>query len=101
MLTTKNSEKIAKVLGQFDFVRTQKLMEHLEWGWGSEQVVPEVCNLVDTAYDLLHKAISGTGYCASGGFEAIYNNGELILKFVTDEAQIPSEDFIYEPVSVV
>ncbi len=87
MLNTKNGTKIAKVLGNFDFVKTHTIMEVLDWRWSADSAVPDMLDLVDMAYYLLTKAVSN-GLAASGGFEATFHDGELTLKFVVEESQM-------------
>lgn len=86
MLTNTNSIKLAKVLGNFDFVEAQTLMFNLEWGWGLDNDIPSISQMVNMAHSLLIKAINGTGFCTSGGFEATFHDGTLKLKFVTEES---------------
>ena len=104
MINTTNGKKISKVMGNFDFVRVQSIMENLDWKWtgsfrpNSNEAIPEVWELVDKAYDLLIMVMSDVEFAAGGGFEATYYNGELTLKFVVEEASEESlDDFVYTP----
>ncbi len=104
MRNIKNYEKIAKVMGQFDFVQTRSLMEHLDWHWnlGTDDVlygVPEVSDLVDMAHSLLLRSLN-SGSASSGGFEATYDKGMLSLKFVTEET-VDSDSYDYEELGTV
>lgn len=96
MLTNNNSAKLGKVLGNFDFVKTQALMLDLDWDWGFNGGVPSISEMVDMAHSLLTKAINGNGYCASGGFEATFENGVFALKFVTEESN-DADAFVFTP----
>jgi len=86
MIMKTNAMKLSKVLGNFDFVKTQQVMLDLDWGWGFDNDIPSISEMVDMAYKLLIKTINGDGFCASGGFEATFHNGEFTLKFVTEES---------------
>ena len=96
MLTNTNSTKLGKVLGNFDFVKIQALMLDLEWGWGENDEVPSISEMVDMAHSLLVKACNNTGFCASGGFEATFNNSVFTLKFVTEESSNEDDTPYYE-----
>ncbi len=98
MLTNNNNEKIAKILGNFDFVKTQALMKKLDWTWVTEssdfeQKIPTVSEMVDMAHMLLVRAVNGNGSCSSGGFEATFNMGVFTLKFITEESS-NEDDFV-------
>ena len=86
MLINTNAAKLGKVLGNFDFHSTQLMMVDLDWGWGVADEVPSVYAMVNLAHSLLVKAVNGNGFCASGGFEATFQNGVFTLKFVTEES---------------
>lgn len=90
MLVNNNAAKLGIVLGNFDFVKTQALMEELGWNWASpdtfKEEIPAISTMVDLAHRLLIRAVSETGFCASGGFEATFYKGVFTLKFVTEES---------------
>lgn len=96
MLLNINVAKVAKVLGNFDFVKTQAMMEDLGWTWGESDVSPTVSEMVDMAHKLLVKACNDTGFCAYGGFEATFDYGIFTLKFVTEESS-NADEFVFTP----
>ncbi len=100
-------DSIPEVMRRFDFNKTKKVMDFLDWKWLNE--TPSLEDLKCTAFDLLVGAVNEfaaqsypiTGMtCATGGFVAeitVYGNGsryELSLYFyvhrVSDTVVVPN-----------
>ena len=81
-------KKISKILDNFDFERVHKAMIALEWNWYlgmCGEGIPSVGALQKTARELLSKAWMKKATISSGGFSAVYDDGDLILRFILEE----------------
>lgn len=81
-------EKISDILNNFDFERVHKAMIALEWNWylgmGGEGI-PSVGALKKAARELLSDAWTKKNIISSGGFSAVYDDGDLVLRFILEE----------------
>ena len=68
-------EQIDEIMDTFEFERVHAWMEHDGWTWGDSNEVPSTFELRRCARDLLKAAASG-GYCSTGGFTAIRDEGD-------------------------
>jgi hypothetical protein len=83
--------KIEEIMNNFDFTRTYRVMEALNWEW-CDQGVPDVEDQRETARDLLEQIVDDrfskpTGRFGTGGFmaEIDINTGFLGLYFIAAE----------------
>lgn len=90
----KTKKAIKKILKNFDFGKVHRVMENLNWTWGStDYTVPTIEDLKSQAKDLLKKVTEGDyKVISSGGFEAEYGNEVLTLKFVLAEWEIDKNE---------
>ena len=81
-------EKIGDILNNFDFERVHKAMIALEWNWYlgiGDEGIPSVGALQKAARKLLSEAWTKKTTISSGGFSAVYDDGDLILRFILEE----------------
>lgn len=81
-------KKISKILDNFDFERVHKAMIALEWNWCLGMWgdgIPSVGALQKTARELLSEAWTKKTTISSGGFSAVYDDGDLVLRFILEE----------------
>ena len=73
LLPTKLRNKIDDIMENFDFERVHKVMDMLEWRWGSaKNGVPSVEELKKEAKRLLVTACSEKNHISTGGFKAVF-----------------------------
>lgn len=85
------NEEIDEIMDNFNFNRVHIAMTAVKWDWW-EKGVPEIPDLRKMARKLLKKTIKEKGYVRSGGFEAVYEDGDLELLFVLDRYDVVLED---------
>lgn len=76
---------VQKILDKFDFEKTYKIMQSLDWKWVGEEVT--IAGLKNMAESLLKDAYYYKGnefpyYVASGGLRAIRYEDEISLEFI-------------------
>jgi len=85
MAETKKSEIAAEVLNGFDFDKMHAYMTLVGWDW-RDNGVPSKHDLFNTARDLVYNALENKSSTGTGGFEVVYNDGEIQLYFSAIES---------------
>lgn len=90
----KDKKLVKTILKNFDFEKVHIVMTALNWGWhDTNGEVPSVPEMKTLAKKLLKEVLeTDNRLCATGGFEATYQNGILELKFVVSEWNADKED---------
>jgi hypothetical protein len=95
------NQLIEDCLMQFNFHKVHRVMEFLEWTWGSSSNQPTICQLKGEARRHLRNAVNnyvmtknknGYGYSSSGGFSAYANEHSVSLSFNAEEVYV--EDYL-------
>lgn len=81
-----------QVYENFDWNKVHKAMIAVEWYWdlGKDKYgkpkkgIPSIETIQNAAYDLLKRAYEGECQVSSGGFTAVWENGELYLSFTLE-----------------
>jgi hypothetical protein len=88
-------EKFDMIMDQFDFEKVHKVMELLNWTWGSKDI-PNYVQLETMCYNLFEDLISynARSCVGSGGFEVeIFKDDSIELRFVlTSSRWYPSSE---------
>lgn len=83
-----NKEKVIKeILEEFDFEKVHEYMDEKGWGYGSDNEIPSIPNLVMFAHKLLDELLSDDdlNYVSTGGFTALRISGQINLQFSITE----------------
>lgn len=83
-------ERIAIVLGEFDFEKVATVMRSVGWAWANSEGSPEVGELVRRAYSLL-RAVEPGQQISGGGFRAVASHDQLSLAFELETAEYDEE----------
>jgi hypothetical protein len=85
---------VDEIIKNFDFVKVQKVMVALDWGYYNNGESPSVGELVLSAQEDLNYVLSKgeDWFTSSGGFEASVQDGILKLKFVVEDWEVDMED---------
>jgi len=74
-------------VSRFNFKKVNNVMRFLKWHWGGDTRPPNEEEMKEVVYRLLEEAYqSHSGYCATGGFSAKYEDGIFFLYFALCES---------------
>ena len=89
MLTPTDAARVEKLIADFDFETTARVMDLLGWVWGEPGRRPTIAEMQECARKLLHDVCQSADERAewsSGGFAAArYDDGRLSLAFVATQ----------------